>query len=148
MNIEKCECDRLGYEYRDLLEQVASVLHHIPYAKDYISEERIDKLHNLVLKLATGDCEIIEFKRKLCRYDVTEKIDEQEKNIGILVKVNEEKDKQITQLTNNWNELEECIKKEMADGRSETNLWLMGCYDEDKKILDKMKEIKGKNDNI
>ena len=62
----------------------------------------------------------------------------------LLVCLNEK----YNQLTNNWNELEECIKKEMADGRSETNLWLMGCYDEDKKILDKMKEIKGKNDNI
>ena len=58
-----------------------------------------------------------------------------------------EKKSEADQLTNNWNELEECIKKEMADGRSETNLWLMGCYDEDKKILDKMKEIKEHNND-
>ena len=136
MNIEKCECDRLGYEYRDLLEQVVSVLHHIPYAKDYISEERIDKLYNLVIKLATGDCEIIEFKRKLCRYDVTEKIDEQ--------------DKQIQELTNNWNELEEWLKEEYlivkANRIEEPNNyeWYIK-INERRNILDKMKEIKEGN---
>ena len=128
MNIEKCECDRLGYEYRDLLEQVVSVLHHIPYAKDYISEERVDKLYNLVMKLATGDCEIIEFKRKLCRYDVTEKIDEQ--------------DKQIQELTNNWNELEEWLKADYKE------LYRDAGYRNNivREILDKMKEIKNGDD--
>jgi len=45
------------------------------------------------------------------------------------------------QLQNNWNELKEWLKFEIDDGRSEENLWLMGCYDETKRILGKMQEI-------
>ena len=39
-------------------------------------------------------------------------------------------------------ELEEYLKNELADGRSKTHLWLMGCYDEAKMILDKIQELK------
>lgn len=50
--------------------------------------------------------------------------------------------RKIERLNNIINELEKFIVEEMSDGRSETHLWLMGCYDEDKKILDKLKELK------
>ena len=59
MNIEKTECDRLGYEYTGLLEHIAYLYHHIPYIKDYITEDAMKKFDDLCLKLATGNCEII-----------------------------------------------------------------------------------------
>lgn len=45
---------------------------------------------------------------------------------------------QITQLTNNWNELEEFLESNWKDTQ---DIWYV-------KIINKMKEIKGKNDNI
>ena len=81
MNIEKTECDRLGYEYKSLLEQVVYALHHIPYAKDFINEEGLKKLDDLSLKLSTGNCEIIEFKRTLCKYNFTDILKEKDKEI-------------------------------------------------------------------
>ena len=97
MNIEKTECDRLGYEYASVLEHISYLCHHAPFIKDYINEETMKKFDDLCLKLATGDCEIIEFKRKLSSYDFTD--------------VLEEKDKQINQLQSNWNSLREELKK-------------------------------------
>ena len=38
-------------------------------------------------------------------------------------------------------ELRDYLTKEISDGRSEDNLWLMGVYDEDKNILEKMEEL-------
>ena len=84
MNIEKTECDRLGYEYKSLLEQVVYALHHIPYAKDFINEEGLKKLDDLSLKLSTGNCEIIEFKRTLCKYNFTDILKEKDKEIDRL----------------------------------------------------------------
>lgn len=55
-----------------------------------------------------------------------------------LLKENGNKEKVITQLTNNWNELEEWVK-EMSMGTCEYNI-----YDE---IRDKMKEIGAKNES-
>jgi ribonucleotide monophosphatase NagD (HAD superfamily) len=46
-----------------------------------------------------------------------------------------EKDKQIDQLTNNWNELEEWVKQRIDKVKYNS-------YDD---VLDKMKEIKGDN---
>lgn len=42
---------------------------------------------------------------------------------------------------NNWNELKKYLEKEISRDRSEDNVWLMGCYDEDREILDKIKEL-------
>ena len=81
MNIEKTECDRLGYEYKSLLEHVVYALHHIPFATDFINEEGLKKLDDLSLKLSTGDCEIIEFKRTLCKYNFTDILKEKDKEI-------------------------------------------------------------------
>lgn len=57
-------------------------------------------------------------------------------NYDDLIKDNNKKDKQITQLTNNWNELEEWCKNNL------------GYYGEEgivyKYVLDKMKEVKEK----
>lgn len=47
----------------------------------------------------------------------------------------------------NWNKLKEHLKEEIAKGRSRENLWLMGCYDEDKLILDKMEELEQGSDS-
>ena len=52
-----------------------------------------------------------------------------------------EKDKQIDQLTNNWNELEEWLFRFNEEHKNDTALysnWL-----KPKEILNKMKEIKG-----
>lgn len=41
-------------------------------------------------------------------------------------------------------ELEEWLKKEMLGGRSKDHLWLQGCYDEDKLVLEKIQKLKEK----
>lgn len=50
-------------------------------------------------------------------------------------------------LKDNWNKLKEHLKEKIADGRSPEHLWLMGCYDEDKLILEKMQELEGSDSN-
>ena len=46
-------------------------------------------------------------------------------------------------------ELRDYLAKEISDGRSEDNAWLMGVYDEDKNILEKLEELEGvSNDKI
>ena len=57
------------------------------------------------------------------------------------LKHQEEKDKQINQLTNNWNELEEDLKKYDLEYLHETGEHQLAYAIES--ILDKMKEIKG-----
>lgn len=49
--------------------------------------------------------------------------------------------KQLIKLKVRWIKLKEYLKKEIAEGRSTEHLWLMGCYDEDKLILEKMQEL-------
>jgi len=46
------------------------------------------------------------------------------------------------------NELEKHLKNEIHNGRSEDNVWLMGCYDEDREILDKLQKLKGNNNGV
>lgn len=134
MNIEKTECDRLGYEYTSLLEHIAYLCHHTPFIKDYINEETMKKFDDLCLKLATGDCEIIEFKRTLSRYNFTD--------------VLKEKDDKIEQLQSNWNSLREWLEQEYAIVKAnrieEPNNpeWYMK-INERKNVLDKMNELEG-----
>lgn len=45
------------------------------------------------------------------------------------------------------NEFEKHLEKEISRGRSKDNIWLMGCYDEDREILDKLHELKGDSSN-
>lgn len=130
MNIEETECDRLGYEYKSLLEQVVYALHHIPYAKDFISEERLKKLDDLSLKLLTGDCEIIEFKRTLYKYNFTD--------------ILEEKNKEIERLNNIINELEKYIKTEAKIELYKDKTGFRTFADSDD-ILNKLKELKENN---
>lgn len=140
MNIEQSECDRLGYEYVSVLEQIAYLCHHAPFIKDYITEEAMKKFDDLCLKIATGDCEIIEFKRTLCRYNFTD--------------VLKEKDDEINQLQSNWNSLREIIEDEktrLATECSHTYEDSLGkikyvnedIFNELDKILDKINELEG-----
>ena len=55
------------------------------------------------------------------------------------LKHQEQKDKQIQELTNNWNELEEWLESVIEEDK---NLLLHLKAKQDKEILDKMKEIK------
>ena len=55
--------------------------------------------------------------------------------------------KEIERLNNIINELEKHLQNEIHKGRSEDNVWLMGCYDEDREILDKLQELKGSDKN-
>lgn len=48
------------------------------------------------------------------------------------------------QLKSILTELEEWLNKEMLGGRSKDHLWLQGCYDEDKLVLNKIQELKEK----
>lgn len=74
-----------------------------------------------------------------------------ENNDKVVDKVNWENQllkKENKQLKDNWNKLKEHLKEKIADGRSTEHLWLMGCFDEDKLILEKMQEIeKGSDSN-
>ena len=51
-------------------------------------------------------------------------------------------DKDDYNLAHILTELEEWLNKEMLGGRSKDHLWLQGCYDEDKLILDKIQKLK------
>lgn len=126
MNIEKTECDRLGYEYASVLEHIAYLCHHAPFIKDYINEETMKKFDDLCLKLATGDCEIIEFKRKLSNYDFTDAL--------------KEKDDKIEQLQSNWNSLKEELYQ--ANRELVTNELVNG-KELITNILDIMNELEG-----
>lgn len=53
-----------------------------------------------------------------------------------------DKDQQITQLTNNWNELEEWVMQDVKDEKPDLYFQVLRKID----ILDKMKKIKEKND--
>jgi len=53
------------------------------------------------------------------------------------------KQAEINRLNNIINEIEKHLQNEISKGRSEYNVWLMGCYDEDREILDKLHELKG-----
>lgn len=60
-------------------------------------------------------------------------------------------EKDLTNQNNKNRELQQKIDKaieyietQIQEGRSDSNLWLMGCYDEDKKILE---ILKGGNDD-
>lgn len=57
-----------------------------------------------------------------------------------LIKIYQE---QITQLTNNWNELEEYLIHEIKEWKDEEDNWIKAQVYEDKAILNKMKEING-----
>ena len=52
-------------------------------------------------------------------------------------------EKKIERLNNIINELEEYLQNEIYNGRSEDNVWLMGCYDEARESLDKLHELIG-----
>lgn len=49
---------------------------------------------------------------------------------------------EINRLNDIFDELEKYLEKEISNGRSEDNVWLMGCYDEDREILDKLHELR------
>lgn len=53
----------------------------------------------------------------------------------------------VRNLKDDWNKLKEHLKEKIADGRSNEHLWLMGCYDEDKLILEKMEELERGSDS-
>ena len=61
-----------------------------------------------------------------------------------LIKIYQE---QIEQLTNNWNELEEYLNHEIEEWQDVSDDWTIAQVQEDKIILDKMKEIKD-NDKV
>ena len=74
--------------------------------------------------------------------------DKFQKSLLEIIKDYEKKDQQITQLTNNWNALEEWVKEKVNEdwdfSTGERN-----AYDAYDNVLDKMKEIKErKNENI
>ena len=62
------------------------------------------------------------------------KIDYQQAN-----EVLAEQSEEIERLNNIINKAIKYIEDEIKDGRSKDNQWLMGCYDEDKKILEILK---------
>ena len=63
------------------------------------------------------------------------------------LKHQEEKDKQIDQLTNNWNELRKRIKEYLEECENSDDEWLDGKCDMARDILCDMKEIKENNDD-
>lgn len=72
--------------------------------------------------------------------------DKFQKSLLEIIKDYEEKDKQIYQLTNNWNALEEWVK-EKVNGDWDFSTGERNAYDAYDNVLDKMKEIKEGHDN-
>lgn len=65
-----------------------------------------------------------------------------------LIKERQQLKQENQQLKHILDELEKDLKENIEDGRSKENVWLMGCYDEDKRILDKTKKLRGiENEN-
>lgn len=56
------------------------------------------------------------------------------------------KQKEKLKTSKNWNELKKWLEEDLKDGRSEENVWLMGCYDQVKEVLDKMQELGWNNE--
>lgn len=131
MNIEKTMCDRLGYKYKDLFNHLEFNLNKMnSLLNNYgcgLSDNELNKFNELVLKLENGECEIIEFKEQLCKFNVEEKIKEE------VSKKEEEKDKEIERLNNIINKAIEYIEKELKDMPEN------GCSIRLNKILDILK---------
>ena len=72
-------------------------------------------------------------------------------NNQVFLKYYKEQQEEIERLNNIINELEKDLKNEIKEYKEagydileirRANLWLTGCYDEDKEILNKIKELK------
>lgn len=77
MNFEKSMCDRLGYKYKDIFGHLEFILNKMnSLLNNYgcgLSDEELEMLNILCLKLETGQIEIIEFTRPVEKYfDVDE----------------------------------------------------------------------------
>lgn len=129
MNIEKFECERLGNEYKSLLEQICYFLDY----KSYISKVNIDKIRDLALKLETGECEIIQFKRTLCKFDVEHKIKEEVDKKG------QEKDKEIKKLNNRIEKAIDFLKENACIDEDVEYFCDDLRYDDCKKLLEILK---------
>ena len=63
------------------------------------------------------------------------------------IQIFSEKKELCNKLESNWNKLKEYLKEKIAEERSTEHLWLMGCYDEDKLIFEKMQELEQGSDS-
>ena len=108
---------------------------------EYLNDMQCDDTAN---KLSLDD---LEYVKKLQQENLQLQ-SELECTIGIVEhnRIISEKNKEIHQLKDNWNKLKEHLKEKIAEGRSPEHLWLMGCYDEDKLILEKIQELEQGDD--
>lgn len=90
MNYEKSMCDRLGYKYQDIfnhLEFIFSKMNSV--INNYgcgLSDNELEMLNDLILKLQTGKIEIIEFTRPIEKYLDVDKIFKENKELKEQIK--------------------------------------------------------------
>ena len=120
-------------EWTKTHDNIGGVMGNVVF-KDNISYEEYEKLFDTVYYILTKKDEI-------------ETLTKRNKEIyeGFMATTEElcETTKEVERLNNIINELEKYLQNEIHNGRSEDNVWLMGCYDEDREILDKLQELKG-----
>ena len=88
--------------------------------------------------------------------NLSKQIDNLREENDRLEDINEELMEERNRLNNIINELEKYLEQEIKEYKENgydileirrVNLWLTGCYDEDKNILEKLQELKGSESN-
>lgn len=108
---ERVECKRLGKDYVDLLEQMVCILRQYPNTYYYLSDKGIDKIEDLSLNLATGKYEIIEFGTRKSPFDVTNALQEKDKEIQRLNNIIDIKTNRIQQLMKRLSKRQEKVDR-------------------------------------
>lgn len=85
MNFEKTMCDRLGYKYQDIFNHLEFILNKMnSLLNNYgcgLSDNELEMLNDLIIKLQTGKVEIIEFTRPVEKYLDVDKIYRENKEL-------------------------------------------------------------------
>ena len=108
-----------------------------------MSEETYQELefiinHEEIVSAELTREEIIEIYQEIER--LNKELQDTKEHLGEYLHEQEEEN---NRLNNFINELEKYLQNEISNGRSKDNVWLMGCYDEDREILNKLQELRG-----
>lgn len=90
MNYEKTMCDRLGHKYKDIFSHLEFILNKMNgLLNNYgcgLSDNELEMLNDLILKLETGKIEIIEFIRPIEKCFDFDEIVKENKNLKEQIK--------------------------------------------------------------
>ena len=88
--MKKSMCDRLGYKYQDIFNHLEFILNKMNIVlNNYgcgLSDNELEMLNDLILKLQTGKIEIIEFTRPIEKYLDVDKIFRENKELKEQIK--------------------------------------------------------------